>query len=569
MASKGSSVNFPACNGNPLLCTDSYKVTHHDQYPPNTTKVFSYFESRGGVFKDVVFFGLQYLLKQWLVGPVVTEERIAEAKAYYAQHFGADVFNEAGWRHILEKHGGHLPMKIRAVPEGTVLPYKNVLFTCENTDDECFWLCTWFETLLVQCWYPLTVASLSRAQKVTLKTYMTHTADDEAMAGLGFKLHDFGFRGATCAEAAAIGGAAHLVNFMGSDTVAALQCAREVYGLPADTVAGFSIPASEHSTITSWGSKPEEEVQAMENMLDKFPTGLVACVSDSYNIWEAIRDLWGTKLKEKVMSRDGTGTLVVRPDSGHPPEVVVKCLELLGSAFGTTTNTKGYKMLPSYVRLIQGDGIDVEMLANICGHLELFGWSVDNVAFGSGGGLLQKVNRDTQKCAYKCSWAVVDGKERNVQKNPISDQGKKSKTGRLTVERDGDSYKTVSNGDETAIAADIMETVFEDGKLLVDQNYTDIRARADVKEVGPLPAFTTSEPWVTEMDAWAAEYEIVGWESKPERYTPVGSSVAAELATLEEGLGKAEMTKAQLAEALAALNKLNQKLLSVAEGFKK
>merc|ERR1719272_1101266 len=281
-----------------------------------------------------------------------------------------------------------------------------------------------------------------------------------------------------------------------SDTVAALQCAREVYGLPADTVAGFSIPASEHSTITSWGSKPEEEVQAMENMLDKFPTGLVACVSDSYNIWEAIRDLWGTKLKEKVMSRDGTGTLVVRPDSGHPPEVVVKCLELLGSAFGTTTNTKGYKMLPSYVRLIQGDGIDVEMLANICGHLELFGWSVDNVAFGSGGGLLQKVNRDTQKCAYKCSWVEVDGVARDVQKNPITDQGKKSKKGRLTLERSGNSYVTVENGD---VEKDCLAKVFENGELLVDQNFTDIRARADVTdgEVGDMPSFTTSEEWVT------------------------------------------------------------------------
>jgi nicotinamide phosphoribosyltransferase len=555
-----------ACNGNPLLCTDSYKVTHHDQYPANTTKVFSYFESRGGVFKDVVFFGLQYLLKQWMLGPVVTEERIAEAKEYYDKHFGSEVFNEAGWRHILEKHDGHLPMKIRAVPEGTVLPYKNVLFTCENTDPKCFWLCTWFETLLVQCWYPLTVASLSRAQKVTIKTYMQGTADDEAMAGLGFKLHDFGFRGTTCAEAAAIGGAAHLVNFMGSDTVAALTCAREVYGLPADQVAGFSIPASEHSTITSWGSSKEQELAAFTNMLDKFPTGLVACVSDSYNIWDAIKTLWGTTLKEKVMSREGKGTLVVRPDSGHPPEVVIKCLELLGSAFGTTVNSKGFKMLPSYVRLIQGDGIDVEMLKNICGHLALFGWSVDNVAFGSGGGLLQKVNRDTQKCAYKCSWVEVDGVARDVQKNPISDAGKKSKKGRLTLEVDGASFKTVENGDPSK---DILQTVFENGKLLVDQKYAEIRERAEVKGVGPLPEFTSSEPWVAEMDAWAAEYEIKDWVSKPERYTSPEVSVAAGLATIEEGIGKGNMTKAQLAEALQALNKLNQKLLGVAENFKK
>jgi nicotinamide phosphoribosyltransferase len=158
---------------------------------------------------------------------------------------------------------------------------------------------------------------------------------------------------------------------------------------------------------------------------------------------KAIKTLWGTKLREKVMAREGKGTLVVRPDSGHPPEMVIKCLELLGSSFGTTINSKGYKMLPSYVRLIQGDGIDIDMLASICGHLALFGWSIDNVAFGSGGGLLQKVNRDTQKCAYKCSWVEVDGEARNVFKDPVSDKGKKSKQGRVCLVKDGNSYKTM------------------------------------------------------------------------------------------------------------------------------
>eukprot|EP00729_Bicosta_minor_P003355 gene3355-28130_t len=525
--------NYRACNDNPILCTDSYKVTHHDQYPPNTTKVFSYFESRGGVFKDVCFFGLQYLMKRWLVGAIVTKERIAEAKEYYAKHFGSEVFNEAGWTHILEKHGGKLPMTIRAVPEGTVVPYKNVLFTVENTDPECFWLCTWFETLLVQCWYPLTVASLSRAQKITLKTYMKHTADDEAMAGLGFKLHDFGFRGATCAEAAGIGGAAHLVNFMGSDTVAALTMARDTYGLDSSTVA--------HSTITSWGAG--DELAAFENMLDKFPTGL---------------SMWGGALKEKVKAREGKGTLVVRPDSGHPPEMVVKCLELLGAAFGTTTNAKGFKMLPSY------------MLGNICGHMALFKWSVDNVAFGSGGGLLQKVNRDTQKCAYKCSWAEVDGVARNVQKNPISAPGKKSKKGRLTLEKSGNSYVTVENGD---IEKDCLVKVFEDGELLVDQNFSDIRVRADVadSEIGALPEFKTSEEWVLGMDAWSAEYEIPDWESCAGLFTPKersGAAMVADLKALEDAVS-ASMSKTELAEALQALNRVNAKLLGVAEKYKK
>ena len=474
----------------------------------------------------------------------------------------------------------------------------------------------------MQCWYPLTVASLSRAQKITLKTYMKHTADDEAMAGLGFKLHDFGFRGATCAEAAGIGGAAHLVNFMGSDTVAALTMARDTYGLDASSVAGFSIPASEHSTITSWGAG--DELGAFENMLDKFPTGrskspsatenllegtrmgcsdppdphqcplgvaacyllvmltaallmtsshsegLVACVSDSFNIFDAIKSMWGGALKEKVKAREGKGTLVVRPDSGHPPEMVVKCLELLGAAFGTTTNAKGYKMLPSYVRLIQGDGIDIDMLANICGHMALFKWSVDNVAFGSGGGLLQKVNRDTQKCAYKCSWVEVDGVARDVQKNPITAPGKKSKKGRLTLEKSGNSFVTVENGDT---AKDCLVKVFDNGDLVVDQNFAEIRVRADVRddEVGELPEFSTSEEWVLGMDAWAAEYEVPGWESCAALFTPKatsGASMVADLKALEESVS-ASMSKTELAEALQALNRVNAKLLGVAEKYKK
>ena len=214
-------------------------------------------------------------------------------------------------RYILEKHGGKLPMRIRAVPEGTVLGPKNVLFSVENTDPECFWLCTWFETLLVQCWYPMTVATQSREQKRVIRQYLDATADN--IGKLGFMLHDFGFRGVSSCESAAIGGAAHLVNFVGTDTVAALVAAREVYGLPSDSVAGYSIPASEHSTITSWG--PGEEKDAFENILSKFPTGLVACVSDSYNIWEACTKLWGTQLKDKyVLSAALSAILCSQPD---------------------------------------------------------------------------------------------------------------------------------------------------------------------------------------------------------------------------------------------------------------
>lgn len=250
--------------------------------------------------------------------------------------------------------------------------------------------------------------------------------------------------------------------------------------------------------------------------------------------------------------------------------MVVKCLELLGASFGTTVNSKGYKMLPSYVRLIQGDGIDIDMLASICGHLALFGWSVDNLAFGSGGGLLQKVNRDTQKCAYKCSWVEVDGQPRNVFKDPVSDKGKKSKQGRVMLVKDGaHSFKTLQGADVDP-AQDVMETVFENGELLVDQKYADIRVRADVRddEITDLPAFTTSEAWVKTIDEWAAKYEVPNWEPKAGLFTAKGGTVAADLRALEETVS-ATMTKVELAEALQALNRMNAKLLGVAEQFKK
>jgi nicotinamide phosphoribosyltransferase len=263
---------------NILLCTDSYKVSHHLQYPPNTSKVYSYFESRGGKFPETVFFGLQYLLKKHLVGQIITLEKIEEAREIYETHLGPGLFNYDGWKYILDKHGGKFPLRIKAVPEGSVVPTKNVLFTVENTDPNCYWLTNYVETLLVQVWYPMTVCTNSREQKKIIAKYLNETADN--LDNLYFKLHDFGYRGSTSHESAGIGGAAHLVNFKGTDTIAGLTMARKFYGCK---MAGFSIPAAEHSTITSWTK--EKEVEAYRNMLTKFPNGLMACVSDSYDIW--------------------------------------------------------------------------------------------------------------------------------------------------------------------------------------------------------------------------------------------------------------------------------------------
>ncbi len=454
---------------NPLSFTDSYKTGHFRQYPPDTEQVYSYFESRGSDprfgFQSTVFFGLQYWLEM-ISGEFVTADRIGRAEARCRRHFGNDRnFHRAGWEHILRVHGGRLPVRIKAVPEGTVVPLLNCLMTIENTDPACYWLTNWLETMLVETWYPTTVATQSREMKRGLLRYLQETGDPGL---IDFKLHDFGCRGVSSIESAGLGGAAHLVNFQGTDTLPALELIDEVYG---DPCAGFSIPASEHSTITSWGEA--HELDAMRNMLQQYPDGTVACVSDSFDIYRACRDYWGGELRDLVLNRDGT--LVIRPDSGDPAAVICRVFDILESKFPCRVNGKGYKVLDPHVRLIQGDGIDFQSLGEILAAIKVHGWSADNIAFGSGGGLLQKLNRDTLKFAFKCSSVVVNGQERDVYKLPVTDSGKRSKSGRLKlVARDG-TYVTVR---ESEPGDDVLRIVFEDGALVNRTTFAEVRALA-------------------------------------------------------------------------------------------
>lgn len=460
---------------NIMLLTDSYKASHYRQYPKGTTHVYSYLESRtGGKFPKVIFFGLQYIMKRYLEGQVVTREKIDEAQAFFDKHLGPGAFNRAGWEHILNKHNGYLPITIKAVEEGTYLKTNNVLVTVENTDPECFWLTNYLETILLHVWYPTTVATLSRNMKETILDYLEQTGNPELIP---FKLHDFGCRGVSSVESASTGGAAHLINFLGTDTLPGITLLQQFY--KADMPA-FSIPASEHSTITSWGA--ECEADAMENMLDQYPEGLVACVSDSFDIINACKNIWGKKLRDKVMARKGT--LVVRPDSGDPVEMVVSVLEALGGAFGYATNAKGYRVLPDQVRVIQGDGINDNELKFILQAMKNAGWSADNVAFGCGGALLQQMNRDTQRFAFKCSSVVVNGEQRDVFKAPVSDPTKNSKRGKLKLieergwadkEIDRVRHKTVSINDA---GDDVLVEVFRDGQVTKEYTFDEIRGKA-------------------------------------------------------------------------------------------
>ena len=467
-------------NTNLLLMVDSYKASHYLAYPPDTKFVYSYIESRGGRWPHTLVFGLQAFIKEYLLKPI-TKENIEEATDFFAMH--GEPFNTEGWNYILNEHGGFLPLDIKQVDEGTLVPTHNVLCTVVNTDSKCFWLTSYMETAILRSiWYPTTIATNSFACKVhILKALMK--SSDENLAQVIFKLHDFGGRGVSSAESAALGGMAHLVNFMGSDTVEGVMAARRYYDEP---MAAFSIPAAEHSTITAWGK--DHEVEAYRNMLKQFakPSALVAVVSDSYDLMNAVENIWGKTLKQEVI--ESGATIIIRPDSGNPEIIPIDTVLALSKSFGFTVNSKGYKVLPSCVRVIQGDGINEISISKILENLLAAGFSADNIAFGMGGALLQQVDRDTLKFAMKASaiyigeWHVSNW--RDVYKEPKTDPNKNSKRGHLALVRDQTGFATVRSrfSDDLTLPIqpedDLLRTVFCDGLLVVNHKFADIREKA-------------------------------------------------------------------------------------------
>ena len=408
-----------------LLNTDSYKVSMHKQYPEGTQYVYSYVASRGGKYDAVMHVGTSDFVKNVLLQPFTLQE-IQVADEYWRKQ-GLE-FPKQQWIDLYNKYSGYLPVEVYAVPEGTVVPVKNAVAAIVNTDPDFWWITTWLETsFLRSIWYPSTVATNGFEIKKIIKSYLDKSGD---VSGLAYKLHDFGARGVSSYQSAAIGGAAHLINFYGTDTAQANMHIESLYETEEFNPVGTSIFATEHSTITSWGQP--NELQAYKRMLELNKGGIFACVSDSYNIYEACK-LWGSLANEIISS--GT-TLVVRPDSGDPVVVIRKCFEILAEYFGTTLNSKGYKVLNN-VRIIWGDGINENTIQSILRVVvDLDGFSADNVAFGMGGALLQLVGRDDQKFAMKCSAACVNGEWRDVFKDPITDSGKSSLKGIVSLYKD-------------------------------------------------------------------------------------------------------------------------------------
>lgn len=459
--------------------TDSYKLSHFLLYEDDLEYMESYLESRGGEFDECTLFGLQYVVHRYLSKPITAED-IDEMERDANAH--GEPFNREGWTHVLNAYGGMLPITIRAIPEGTVVPVKNAIMVVRGPKDrKCAWIVNWLETQLSRLWEPSTIAIASRELKKVWMHYLELSSDDPA-AEVGFKHHDFGARGVTCREQASIAGAAHLLSFLGTDTLAGVKFAQHYYN---EEMPGFSIPATEHSTMTIPGKEREREtlIRWIRKTLveRKLPPGypkLSACVGDTWDIFNFVKTVCDPEVFD-LIDRSG-GTLVIRPDSGNPLVIIPQLLNTIQSILPhrVVANSKGFKVLPPCLRLIWGDGINRRTMREILEQVMSSGWSVSNIAFGSGGGLLMDFNRDTQRFAFKCSYAVVGGRPVNVSKDPVTDRGKKSKEGRLDLVKVDGRYSTVVLADGMEFHPDtVMVTYFENGHITYNTTFAAVRAR--------------------------------------------------------------------------------------------
>lgn len=474
---------------NRVMLADSYKYTQPPQYPSNTVGMFGYAEARSNkVYDATVFVGLQYFLMKYFSAPIEAWE-VHEAKNY-AQYHGIS-FDYDGWMYIVEELDGKLPVEIKAVAEGSVIPTSNVLFTIESTDERVFWIVSWLETVLMNVWYSSNVATRSYYVRKMLEDYANKTQDNPNVA---YQFHNFGARGSTCPEAAELGGIAHLMaGFMGSDNFSAMKAVERFYGCtkPTSSIEEYtenkkvfrsttmhSINASEHSTTTSWGRQGEFEM-VMNHLEINKGQPLIAAVADSYDYHTFVEKVTSGEFRFKIESPDYP-IFVIRPDSGTPSVIINDTLDIMEkNHISYTTNIKGYKVFNKY-RIIWGDGINMDNMELMLHILERRGYSSENIAFGSGGWLMQEHSRDTQSWAIKCSSIGIrkmDGIDyRDVFKDPKTASNKKSKRGRMTL------YYNIKTGDFVTGAIDnpllndddwfdVLRTVYKNGEMV---NYTSL-----------------------------------------------------------------------------------------------
>lgn len=485
------------------MSIDFYKADHRRQYPDGTEFVYSNFTPRSsrlanvidGFDDRVVFLGLQAYIKRILIGQWQTEffdkprdEVIAQYKRRMDTSLGTD---SVPMDHIEALHDlGYLPLKIKALEEGSRVNVKVPMFTVVNTIPEFYWLTNYIESSIsAEVWKPCTTATIAYEYKRLLTDFAIKTGAPLDFVAL--QAHDFSFRGMSGAEDAALSGLGHLSSFIGTDAVAAIDYAEELYN--ATEVVGVSVPATEHS-VMCMGTK-ESEIETFKRLInDLYPKGIVSIVSDTWDFWKVITE-YAVELKEDILNRQpnelGLAKTVFRPDSGDPVKIICGdpesepgspefkgAVECLWDIFGGTESDKGYKLLNERVGLIYGDSITLKRAEDILSQLEAKGFASTNIVFGVGSYTYQYITRDTFGFAMKATWGQVEGEERAIFKDPITDSGdKKSATGLLRVEKTENGFELFDLQTKEQEEQGAFETVFTDGKLIKETSFEEIRSR--------------------------------------------------------------------------------------------
>lgn len=499
------------------LATDFYKLSHREQYPEGTTVVYSTLTPRSNKYapwsNEIVVFGLQYFIKEYLINRfnneffnVPLEEVVTTYENFVKHTLGKE---EVHTEHLVQLHNlGYLPIKIEALPEGTLAPMRCPITTIQNTEPEFFWLTNFLETILsTTIWQPITSATLAYQYRKVLDEYALKTTG--STVGVEFQGHDFSLRGMSSEQSGMASGMGHLTSFQGTDTIPAIFGVHKYYGAPLDFTTGASISATEHSVMCSYGQA--DELELFKHLLvDVYPTGLFSVVSDTWDFWKVVTE-YLPALKDIIMSRDGK--LVVRPDSGNPVDIVAGTkekgetpeekglIECLWDTFGGIVNEQGYKVLDPHIGAIYGDSINLERATEICKRLEEKGFATTNIVFGIGSFSYQYHTRDTFGFAVKATAATVNGEERMLFKDPKTDDGtKRSQRGRIVVAHKKDVLAKNPDFDFSTLTGDqsdnnllwkdglyeaeayysdwnALQTVFLNGQLLVDENLATIRER--------------------------------------------------------------------------------------------
>lgn len=483
---------------NPLLLTDGYKLDHRRQYPAGTTLVYSNWtprKSRMPEIEEVVFFGLQYFIKKYILEDFEQyffrrpKEEVIDAYKRRIDHYLGP--NEIGTEHIAALHDlGYIPMVFKALPEGVSVPMRIPMFTMYNTLPEFFWLTNYFETLLSNViWLPCTSATIAKSYRKLLDGYAAATSSVPEF--VDWQGHDFSMRGMGGVESALLSGMGHLLSFTGTDTVPAIEYLEHYYAADVTKeLVGGSVPATEHS-VMSMGTIEDEQGTFKRLITEVYPSGIVSVVSDTWDLWKVLT-VYLPALKDEVLARNGK--LVIRPDSGDPvwilcgnPEGKTEAerkgvVQLLWEVFGGVTNDKGYKELDPHIGAIYGDSITLERARAICEGLKQNGFASTNVVLGIGSFTYQYNTRDTFGFAMKATYGEVDGAGRSIFKDPVTDDGtKKSAKGLMQVVSENGTYllKDQVSWEEERTGA--LREIFRDGLLLVEESLADIRARIKTK----------------------------------------------------------------------------------------